>query len=188
MKIIFALGNPGPDYANTRHNIGFSLLNALADQLDAKWSNQPKFNAITTDIIINEEKVILAKPTTFYNESGMSARKIIDFYKLDSTANFLVIHDDLSLLFGTIRVRGQGRDAGNNGIKSLNTHIGPDYTRIRIGTSNDLREHMNDADFVLSKFKADELEQISKTIIPQAIESINKFCTGALQPTSHKTL
>lgn len=188
MKIIFAQGNPEPDYTDTRHNIGFNVLNTLADQLGVKWNAQSKFSALIAETTIAGEKILLVKPTTFYNETGFAAHKIVDFYKLDQLNNFLVVHDDLSLPFGTIRVRERGSDAGNNGLKSLNAHIGQDFKRIRIGIYHDPNSLMNDADFVLSKFKADEMKQLSETVIPQTIEMINQFISGTIQPTSQKTL
>ncbi len=188
MKIIFAQGNPEPEYMQTRHNLGFSILNALADSLNAKWTDKPKFHARAAEVTLAGHKAILVKPDTFYNETGLSARSIIDFYKLSPSDDFLVVHDDLALPFGTIRVRKEGSDAGNNGIKSLNTHVGPIYTRIRIGTHTGLRIQMDDASFVLAKFTLDESKQLSKTIIPEMFELIDQFCAGTIQISSHKTL
>ena len=188
MKLIFAQGNPEPDYAHSRHNVGFLALNTIAKDLNAKWDNQPKFHAITAEVNIGGEKALLVKPTSYYNETGVSARKLIDFYKLDPTNDLLVIHDDLALPFGTIRVRRQGSDAGNRGIKSMNTYIEQNYMRIRIGTWNELREQMDDTAFVLAKFSANESKQLEKNIIPKAIELIEQFCDGTLEQTSYKTL
>jgi PTH1 family peptidyl-tRNA hydrolase len=186
MKIIFAQGNPEPDYAKSRHNIGFSVLNSLANKLGSKWLDKPKFKALISEVIITNERVILVKPTSFYNETGPSIRKILDFYKLDQTTDLLVIHDDFALPFGTIRVRKEGSDAGNNGIKSINAHIESNYARIRIGTWTELREKMNDADFVLAKFSADENKKLDELIIPKAIEIITDFCRNSLEATSYK--
>jgi len=188
MKIIFAQGNPEPDYNHSRHNVGFSILNSLADSLNAKWSEKPKFHCFIAEASIAGEKALLVKPTSFYNETGISARAIIDFYKLDPTSDLLVIHDDFSLPFGTIRVREQGSDAGNNGIKSINAHVDQAYTRIRIGIWSDLREKMDDADFVLAKFSAEESKQLDKLIIPKAIELITQYCSGTIKITSYKTI
>ena len=186
MKLIFAQGNAGTQYAHTRHNVGFSVIDAFADSQDAVWSNKAKFNAMIAETSVNGAKVILAKPTTFYNESGQSARKIIDFYNLDTHHDVLVIHDDLALPFGTIRTREKGSDAGNNGIKSLNSHIEPNYHRVRIGILNDLRERMNDTDFVLGNFSKDETKKLNDSIIPHVIEIIEKFCGQNVEITSKK--
>ncbi|MDK2898954.1 MAG: peptidyl-tRNA hydrolase, family [Patescibacteria group bacterium] len=186
MKLIFAQGNPEPKYKGTRHNVGFRIINQFAKENDAKWENKPKFHAIISEITINNEKIILAKPTTFYNETGLSVRSIIDFYKLDPEVDLLVIYDDLSLPFGTIRIRKQGSDAGNNGIKSINAHINQNYTRIKVGTCNEFREKMDDATFVLSKFSDNELKQLKESIDYKVIESIDRFCNNTLETTSHK--
>ena len=189
MKIIFAQGNPEPDYKNTRHNLGFAIINELANKLDSKWDNKSKFNAFISESVISGEKVLFVKPNSFYNETGRVIQHLITFYKLVLDRDLLVIHDDLALPFGTIRTRGKGSDAGNNGIKSINANIGPDYTRIRVGILNELREKMNDdATFVLSKFSRDEQEQISSNITPKVIELIEQFCAGTLDITSHKVV
>ncbi|MEI6054168.1 MAG: aminoacyl-tRNA hydrolase [Candidatus Saccharibacteria bacterium] len=186
MKIIFAQGNPGPEYTQSRHNIGFLVVDSLIAKYEADWINKPKFQAFLAQIYINSEKVLLVKPNTFYNETGASARKLLDFYKLDPTKDLLVVHDDLALPFGTIRVRKQGSDAGNNGIKSINSHLDQNYARIRIGIDNEFREIMGDSEFVLANFRNNETRQIKKTIVPQTIELIEQFCDGNLKITSHK--
>jgi len=188
MKLIFAQGNPESEHKNTRHNIGFAIIDQFAKENNAKWDNKSKFHAIISELTINDEKIILAKPTTFYNETGISIRSIVDFYKLAPEIDLLIIYDDLSLPFGTIRTRKQGSDAGNNGIKSINSHIDQNYTRIKIGTCNELREKMDDATFVLSKFSNDETKQLKEVVIPKAIESINQFCNNTLEITSHKII
>ena len=188
MKIIFAQGNPEPKYANTRHNTGFFVLNALADELNVKWANKTKLHADIAEVIIANEKVLLVKPITFYNETGLSLRQIIDFYKIASNEDLLVLHDDLALPFGTIRVRERGSDAGNNGIKSINSHLEHGYSRIRIGICNELRDKMDDADFVLSKFSSIELKQLKENVTPQVIKLINQFCENSLKQTSYNTL
>src|SRR5690606_14619185 len=113
----------------TRHNIGYMAGNTFAKEQKVTFAEKPKFRAYIAEATIENEKVLLVKPTTFYNNVGESARALIDFYKLTPSEDFLVIHDDLALPFGTIRVRKKGSDAGNNGIKSLNAHTGSDYAR-----------------------------------------------------------
>lgn len=188
MKVIFALGNHEPKYVRTRHNTGFAVLNTFADNLGIKWKSDPKFSANIAETEINGEKVLLTKPSTYYNETGQSAQKIINFYKLNPSDDLLVIHDDLALPFGTIRIRQQGSDAGNNGVKSINTHVENGYTRIRIGICNEHREKMDDADFVIEKFSSDESERLKSTIIPQVLELIGHFVNGTLKITSFKNI
>ncbi len=188
MNIIFAQGNPSKDYDGTRHNVGFIVLDKLAMTHRADFASKSKFKSDIAEINSTEGKTLLVKPTTFYNESGVCAHSLVDFYKLDPKVNLLVIHDDLALPFGTIRIRRKGSDAGNNGIKSLNAHIGPDYIRIRIGIYNELRDRQDDADFVLSRFSADEQATLQGTIIPKVIELTNEFLAGTLEDTSHALL
>jgi PTH1 family peptidyl-tRNA hydrolase len=186
MKVILAQGNPGLQYKNTRHNVGFLVVNTIAQQHRADFIKKPKFHAEIAEVTVAGEKVLLVKPSTFYNETGQAARLITDFYKASVSDDFLVIHDDLALPLGTIRVREKGSDAGNNGIKSLNAHLGANYSRIRVGIYNDLRDRIHDADFVLSNFTKTESDTLTGTIIPKVIELIESFCAGNLDTTSHK--
>ena len=186
MKIILAQGNPEARFNGTRHNVGFVVVDALANEHQATWTAKSKFHAHICELEINGEKVILAKPTTFYNETGTSARALTAYYGVDPATDLLVIHDELALPFGTIRTRAQGSDAGNNGIKSINTHIGSDYYRIRIGVANDLRDRMDDADFVLGKFSATENEALPN-LITEINVLIHDFISGNL-PHHTKTV
>lgn len=184
MKIIFAQGNPGTQYARTRHNVGFLLLDVYADQHHATWKTEKKFNADIATATINGEKILFVKPLSFYNETGQVARAIVDFYKLTPASDVLVLHDELALPFGEVRIRDKGSDAGNNGIKSLNAHLGQDYTRIRIGIWSELRDRMDDADFVLSAFTDAELT-VLKNRYTEAVEpSITAFINGTLEATT----
>ena len=188
MKLIFAQGNPESRYDNTRHNVGFLVVEAFADTQKINWAEKSKFHALIAEVTIDGEKVILAKPTTYYNDTGLSARAIIDFYKLNPATDLLVIHDDLALPFGTIRTRQKGSDAGNNGIKSLNAHLGLDYSRLRIGIWNELRNQIDDAAFVLSAFTKTEQEQLVQIIEDKVIPLIDDFARGTFEITSHKNI
>lgn len=182
MKLLFAQGNPEKDYTATRHNIGFFILDQYARHHNATFSLKNKFHAEIAEVTVNNEKVILAKPTTYYNETGRSARALVDFYKLNSAEDFLVIHDDLALPFGTIRTRGKGSSAGNNGIKSLNASLGEDYKRLRIGIYNPLRDRIADADFVLAKFTENEKNALAD-IYRLAAGFIDDFVIGSFENT-----
>ena len=183
MKLIFAQGNPEARFDGTRHNVGFALLDQFAAANGGEWTEKPKFHALITEITIDGEKVLLAKPTTFYNDTGLSARAIVDFYKLDQPNDLLVIHDDLALPYGTIRVRSKGSDAGNNGIKSLNSHLGEDYRRIRVGIWNESRNLIDDVNFVLGKLTADERSHFKE--VSDAVNGlISEFIRGSLEDHS----
>lgn len=165
MKFIVGLGNPGKQYEQTRHNTGFALLDALAGQWGAGFQEKSKFKALIAETTLKDEKVLLIKPTTFYNLVGESVRAIRDFYKCENS-DILAIHDDMALPFGTIRTRLSGSDAGNNGIKSLNQHLGQDYARIRVGIWSDHRERIPATDFVLSTFTKKEQEALTTDLLP----------------------
>lgn len=184
MKIIFGLGNPGSDYEGTRHNTGFMAVNAFAKEQGAQFTEKTKFQAYIAELNFEGEKVLLVKPTTFYNEVGISARALVDFYKLTQPDDLLVIHDDLALPFGTIRVRRKGSDAGNNGIKSLNAHIGHEYFRLRIGIAPEKRQQ-SDTEFVLGKFYSEEVEHFKEVVIPRVREITNQFIQHRLEDTSY---
>lgn len=187
MKFIFAQGNPGLEYAKTRHNVGFMALDVYADKNGAAFKPKSKFIADIAELAIDGEKALLIKPSTFYNETGRCARAILDFYK-ESPENFLVIHDELALPLGTLRAREKGSDAGNNGIKSLNAHIGESYGRIRVGIANDSLEYAGAHDFVLGTFSQDEAKTLERTILPKITELIDDFVRGTHQVTSHSLL
>ncbi|MBF1024349.1 MAG: aminoacyl-tRNA hydrolase [Candidatus Nanogingivalaceae bacterium] len=185
MKVILALGNPGEKYAYTRHNTGFLVIDQLAAEQSAQFSNKPKFSANIAELNMSGEKILLVKPTTYYNDIGISARAILDFYKL-VLDDLLIIHDDTALDFGKIRVRKGGESAGNNGLKSLHQHIGKNFWHIRIGTDNLLRRQIGDVDFVLSKFNADEQKILRGWTVPESVKLIEKFLDGTIEPFSIK--
>ena len=200
MKVILALGNPGEKYTYTRHNAGFLVVDQLAAKQSAHFSNKPKFfadiaelNSFTVDsaastnshTIVPREKILLVKPTTYYNKVGISARAILDFYKL-TLADLLIIHDDTDLDFGKIRVRKGGRDAGSNGLKSLHAHIGADFWHIRIGTDNLLRRQVSTDRFVMMNFNSDELTILKNWAIPTARTMIHDFLSDHISAISVK--
>ena len=188
MKLILAQGNPEKRYENTRHNVGWHVLDALASREGAEWKLDKKHNADIALFHHNGEKTLLVKPMTYYNETGRTAQSLVQFFKLEPSTDVAVLHDDLALPFGTLRIREKGRDAGNNGIKSLNAHLGADYTRIRIGIWNELRDRMNDADFVLSAFSKKEQEQLQASVIPATIKFVDRFLDGKLEAVSLQSL
>lgn len=200
MKVILALGNPGEKYAYTRHNAGFLAIDQLAAEQGAQFSNKPKFfadiaelNSFTVDsaastkshTTIPQGKILLVKPTTYYNEVGIAARAIMDFYKL-TLDDLLIIHDDTDLDFGKIRVRKGGRDAGSNGLKSLHAHIGSDFWHIRIGTDNLLRRQVSTDRFVMMNFNSDELTILKNWTIPTAQTMIHDFLSDHISAISVK--
>lgn len=184
MKLIFAQGNPGTEYRDTRHNVGFRMLDTYAHERGVEWIEKTKFHAYIAEFTHEGEKILLVKPTTYYNDTGISARALVDFYKLD-TSDVLVLHDDLMLPLGTIRTRERGSDAGNNGIKSLNSHLGQGYKRARIGIWTELADRMDATAFVLGKFTADEQKVLAEEQ-PTITEIIDNFTRQEFESTSYK--
>lgn len=183
MKVIFALGNPKQRYDGTRHNVGFWLLDQLATQSSTAFKPQVKFSALIAEYSEAGEKILLVKPTTYYNEVGISARAIMDFYKL-IPSDFLIIHDDLALPLGTVRTRLGGSDGGNNGLKSLAAHIGVDTSRLRIGTWTELHHGADKVSTVLGKFTREELAELEAQ--SQLLATIvQQFVTNAFVVTTH---
>jgi PTH1 family peptidyl-tRNA hydrolase len=182
MKIILAQGNPGSEFTSTRHNVGFYMIDQLASAHGAAFVPKSKFYADIAEVVIGGEKILLVKPTTYYNETGRTARALVDFYKINPASDLLVIHDDLALPFGTIRTRPSGSDAGNNGIKSLNAHLGEHYCRIRVGIYNELRDRIPDADFVLGKFTSNEAGELP-ALYKETEQFITAFVAGNFPST-----
>ncbi len=163
MFIIVGLGNPGREYEQTRHNIGFIAINAVAKAHGVKIDHL-KFNALTASTMIGTEKVLLMKPQTYMNNSGEAVGEAARFYKVPPE-NILVISDDVSLAPGTLRIRRKGTAGGHNGLKSIINHLGSnEFPRIKIGVGE--REHPDEdlADHVLGKFNRDDIDLMNETI------------------------
>ena len=160
--LIVGLGNPGPEYENTRHNVGFMAIDALVPE-DAVWKKEK--NALTTRCEISGHKIIFAKPQTFMNNSGDAVGPLMAFYKIP-LENVIVIHDDMDLKVGTLREKVGGTSAGHNGIKSIDAAVGNDYMRIRIGIGHprDFDSPINPVDWVLGKFDKEQLKTIKSVI------------------------
>ena len=165
MKLIIGLGNPGKEYAKTRHNAGFMVIDALAKNLRADFKFQKKFNAEIAQVKLENEDVVLLKPQTFMNLSGSPVRAVMDFYKI-KPENIVVIHDDKDIMFGDVKYQTDRSAAGHNGIKSLIEHLGTqDFARIRVGVAWEDKEKMGDtAELVLRNFTKTELESLEKII------------------------
>ena len=137
MKVIVGLGNPGREYAQTKHNVGFMLVDALADKLGIfNW--QEKFDALIAEGRLGTEKILLVKPQTYMNDSGRAVGPLMNWYKLPPEA-LIVAHDDMDIPAGTIRIRKKGSAGGHNGIKSVLAHLGDEhFSRVRIGIGRPL--------------------------------------------------
>lgn len=185
MILIAGLGNPGKEYEKTRHNIGFMVLDQLAKSFETEFKNKSLFNAEIAKAQFNGFDIILAKPSTFMNNSGQALKKIIDYYNIYESDTW-VIHDDLDLEIGTMRVRKGGSSAGQKGVESVIENFGtPEFIRFRIGIkpkkgpalNNSGRQKIPAEEFVLKRFSKDEKEVIdekTKQVIGIIRESLGK--------------
>lgn len=160
--MIVGLGNPGVKYANTKHNIGFMVLDEFARQKKLTF-NKSKFEALYTETFIGMEKVLLVKPQTFMNDSGRAVRSLMDYFAV-AIEDIVIVYDDLDLPAGKIRLRQKGSAGGHNGIKSLIQHLGTsDFNRIRIGIDRPFFDQTV-INHVLSGFSKEKEEIIGFTI------------------------
>ena len=154
MYIIAGLGNPTREYEKTRHNVGFEVIDVLADMLGTTVEEK-KFKGLYGRGIIGGEKVLLLKPQTFMNLSGESVKAAADFYKVDHE-HIIIIYDDISLDVGQLRIRKKGSAGGHNGIKNIIAHLGTqEFPRIKVGVG-DKPKKMDLADYVLSRFSKED--------------------------------
>lgn len=156
MKIIVGLGNPGKEYINTRHNVGYLVIDNYVGE--EKWKE--KFQALYCEKSINGEKIIFVKPLTYMNLSGNAVRQFMSFYNVDIDDLF-VIQDDLDLTIGTYKLKKNSSAGGHNGIKSIIQSMGSnEFPRLKIGISND--KSMDTKDYVLGRLSKSELEELDK--------------------------
>jgi PTH1 family peptidyl-tRNA hydrolase len=175
--LIVGLGNPGRDYAGTRHNIGFDVIDNFAAKQDFPgWVEKKDMKCLFASHKLGDSKVMLIKPTTYMNNSGEAVQAAKHFYRIKDD-KMLVIHDELDIDFGSIRLRMGGKSAGHNGIKSVIKHAGEDFGRVRIGVGPKKPQKMASEDFVLSKFS--KVQQESMKLLMQETNSIlSEYCYG----------
>lgn len=161
MKIVAGLGNPGSEYERTRHNAGFLAVDAFGSKLGG-WRHEKKFTAEIAEGVVAREKIILLKPQTFMNNSGQAVQAVARFFKV-KPADVWVIHDDLDLPLGTLRLKQGGSAGGHKGVQSIINAIGPDFVRFRIGIAPQRRTKPAD-EFVLARFTKAEQVKLDQTI------------------------
>ncbi|MGL4534459.1 MAG: aminoacyl-tRNA hydrolase [Fusobacteriaceae bacterium] len=165
MKLIVGLGNPGTKYEKTRHNIGFEIIDLLSKELRT-LPFKDKFQGSLSEISLNGEKILFLKPQTYMNLSGDSVSAIIKFYKIEKK-DILIIFDDMDLSLGKIRFKTSGSAGGHNGIKSIISHIGQDFSRVKCGIGKAISRDEN-IDFVLGRFSKEEqllVDEMFKSVI-----------------------
>lgn len=185
MYIIVGLGNPEKKYENTRHNVGFIVIDKIAEKYGISVLER-KFKACIGKGIINGQKVVLVKPLTYMNLSGESVREVVDYFKVDSDTEVLVIYDDTSMEVGKLRIRKKGSAGGHNGIKSIISHLGSDvFVRAKVGIG-EKPPKFDLADYVLGQLTKEDHEHIDEAadkicqavellVYGQVDEAMNKF-------------
>lgn len=185
MKLIVGLGNPGSEYSETRHNLGYMVIDKLEEQMKVGLVFEKKLKADVAMFVHDSETLILAKPQTFMNLSGESVSKIAKFYKI-KTEDVWVISDDLDLDFGKVRVRVGGSSGGHNGLKDIIAKLGEGFTRFRIGIKSSDLDKVPADKFVLQKFTKNEAEQLDE-IIEATTMLIHHALEKGIEHTSHHT-
>lgn len=185
--LIVGLGNIGKQYQQTRHNIGFGVLDIFAKANDFPgWTEKKDLKSLITSLRLGSNQVILAKPTTFMNDSGQAVVAVQHFWRIPNDQT-LVVYDELALPFGSLRSRRGGGAAGHNGIKSLISHIGDDFGRLRLGIGSEISAKARDSDFVLGKFTDEEKENLP-LIMQEAAAMLNEYIFGGELPLDTRTI
>jgi len=174
VKLIVGLGNPGPKYAGTRHNVGFVVLDEAARRASIGFESAPADALIARD---RKTDVLFAKPMTYMNESGQAIGELLRYFKID-VADLLVVVDEVQLPLGKLRARARGSAGGHNGLKSVVQHVGDQFARLRLGVGRgDSRRDL--ADHVLAKFEKDEAEDVAR-MIERATDASAVFVTSGI--------
>ena len=175
--LIVGLGNVGREYDLTRHNVGFDCADAFVEKTGLSgWQDKKDLKCHVASGTLGETRVIVIKPTTFMNLSGEAVQAICHFYKIPVN-NVLVLHDELDIPFGQIRLRVGGSPAGHNGIKSVSQHMTPEYGRVRIGIGPKLHADQDSSDFVLAKFSKEQAEQLP-ALRKEVISILTEYAYG----------
>ena len=174
MKLIVGLGNPGAQYDDTRHNIGFNAVTALADEIGISCFRN-KFQGKVGEGSYRGEKAVILMPHTFMNLSGNSLIEAVKFYKLDPEKDVVVVYDDMDLEIGKIRIKEKGSSGGHNGVKSIIAHIGENFLRVKCGIGKPVsREQV--VNYVLSKFSKEERKEIG-LMLDITVEALKEIIT-----------
>jgi len=179
MKLVVGLGNPGSEYRDTRHNVGFLVIDEMAQRWRLSDAWREKFEALHVRTTVADEAVVLAKPLTFMNLSGQAVAGLAGFYKIDP-ADVLVVTDDVALPLGRLRARPEGGAGGHNGLKSIIQHLGTQaFPRVRVGVGRgDDRRDL--ADHVLGRFEAGERDTVSAAVL-RAADASERFLAEGIE-------
>lgn len=173
---MLGLGNPGERYENTRHNAGAMVVHLLAERSGARLKSH-RSGCLTADVVLDGEKVVLARPASFMNESGRPARSLVGFYKVPAE-RVLVVHDELDIPFGQVRIKQGGGTAGHNGLKSLASHLGTkEFVRVRVGIG---RPRAEATDHVLDRFSGAERKELPD-LIAAAADAVERIVEAGVE-------
>jgi PTH1 family peptidyl-tRNA hydrolase len=176
VKAIVGLGNPGPSYKGTRHNVGFEVLDEVARRAGIAFESAPA-DALIAKWRRPDEAILLVKPLTFMNLSGQAVGELSRYFKID-IADLIVIVDEVHLPLGKLRARQKGSAGGHNGLKSIIAHLGDEFARLRLGVGRGA-DQRNLADHVLSKFEKDEAAEVERMIL-RAADAAEMFITSGI--------
>ena len=184
-KLVVGLGNIGKKYEKTRHNAGFICIDHAITLQSGEWKEKKALKCTISEVRVGEKRVIFVKPTTLMNLSGDAVQAVKQFYKI-ANKDILVVHDELALPFGSLRIRTGGSSAGNNGIKSVSAAIGEDYSRLRIGIASEHSDKEDAAAYVLKNFS--KAEQVHfKAFFAETNALITEFIySDLLQPDTRQ--
>jgi PTH1 family peptidyl-tRNA hydrolase len=183
--LVVGLGNPGPRYLDSRHNVGFRVIDRLAERVQNP-AFRARFRGVFASVTLSGESVGLLKPETYMNESGKSVQSAMQFFKL-APASVLLVHDELDLGFGDVRLKQGGGDAGNRGVRSVTEAIGPDTLRLRIGIGKPPPDFRGDgADFVLQGFSPAERAELD-SVIDRAADAVALLVTRGISVAMNAT-
>jgi PTH1 family peptidyl-tRNA hydrolase len=190
MHVIVGLRNPGADYDGTRHNVGFEVLATLAARYGGRFKRGPlRVRVELADLRIGPERAVLAVPISYMNESGVPVRSVLDYHKVDSS-RLLVVHDDIDLAFGRLRLQVGGGSGGHNGLKSIERALGTrDWTRLKLGVGRPPGD-TDPADFVLKRFSKAERPEVDLQV-EDAADVAEKWLTDpprAQEMAAHRRL
>jgi PTH1 family peptidyl-tRNA hydrolase len=184
MKLIVGLGNPGPEYAGTRHNVGFLVVDRLAARFAPGATPRSRFGGLAWDADIGGEKCMLLKPMTFMNLSGRTVLEAVQFFKLDASKDLLVIVDDLAFPCGTVRLKPDGSSGGHNGLADIGQRLGSNYwARVRVGI--DPNGRIRQSDYVLGQFTPDQKPLVEQSLA-EAAQAAETWATKGLEEAMNR--
>jgi PTH1 family peptidyl-tRNA hydrolase len=185
--LLVGLGNPGKEYDLTRHNVGFACLDDFVTKNTdmAPWMAKKDLKCVLSSGQLGSTRVLAIKPTTFMNNSGEAVQAVINFYRI-SLENTVVVHDEIDIVFGQIRLRTSGSSAGHNGIKSVTKAVGEAYGRVRVGIGPKVPEQIDSADFVLQTFNKKELAEMP-ALLRETSAVLSEYAYGMELPTETRS-